>query len=63
VLVGDVRERREIAESFRMLEKLFAVAIMVALVVGVFHLFGEGDSGPQAVVALSPAQADHRIGE
>jgi hypothetical protein len=37
-----------------MLEKLFAIAVMAAVVASVFHLFGEADRSPQAVVAPPP---------
>ncbi|MGY6707221.1 MAG: hypothetical protein ACXIVF_02750 [Rhizobiaceae bacterium] len=41
-----------------MFEKLFALAAMVAVVGTVFHLYGEADAGPQAVIAPAPVVAN-----
>lgn len=40
-----------------MFEKMFAVAIMIAVVGTVFHFFGEADAGPDAVMAPAPIVA------
>jgi len=41
-----------------MFEKLFALAAMIAVVGIVFHLFGETEAGPQAVIAPAPIVAN-----
>ena len=44
-----------------MFEKIIALAAMVAVVGTVFHLFGEAETGPQAVIAPAPIIASAEV--